>query len=48
MPAEVVQFHAPSHTPTRLTRPIFTCPVSAGEPRPVVEYIDERIDLNKH
>ncbi len=48
MPTEVVQFYAPARTLTRWSRPVFTCPVSAGDPLPVVEYIDGRIDLNKH
>lgn len=48
MSTEVVQFYAPSRFPARMTRPIFTCPVSAGAPESVVDYIDGRIDLNKH
>ena len=48
MPTEVVQFYVPARALTRWSRPVFTCPVSAGEPLPVVEYIDGRIDLNRH
>lgn len=48
MPTEVVQFYVPHPSPPRLTRPIFTCPVSAGLPEPVLDYIDGRLDLNKH
>ena len=48
MQTEVVQFYVPGRQLSRWSRPVFTCPVSAGEPLPVVEYIDGRIDLNRH
>lgn len=48
MPTEVLQFYTPARLPARMSRPLFTCPVSAGAPEPVVDYIDARIDLNKH
>jgi DNA polymerase V len=48
MPTEVVQFYTLTRFPTRSARPIFTAPVSAGSPFPVVDYVDGRIDLNKH
>ncbi|MDQ3908614.1 MAG: translesion error-prone DNA polymerase V autoproteolytic subunit [Acidobacteriota bacterium] len=48
MQTEVVQFYVPARELSRWSRPVFTCPVSAGEPLPVVEYIDGRIDLNRH
>ena len=48
MPTEIVGFYVPARVLTRQSRPLFTAPVSAGTPEPVVECIDGRLDLNKH
>ena len=48
MPTEVLQFYTPARLPVARSRPLFTCPVSAGAPEPVGDYIAARIELNTH
>ena len=33
---------------TKLSRPLFACPVSAGFPSPAEDYLEGQLDLNQH
>lgn len=45
MKATIIAVHSGR---TRLSRPLFTVRVSAGFPSPAEDYIEGRLDLNKH